>query len=546
MAVKKLIKKYIFAIVFLYLIFCLAAGLFFSLERARAEEKELQNVWVNQTEILPEGQKFMSILNQVHKDGLPRERYHTSTITGLIIQKYSTPLPDKKAIFLETIDFLLTDAFVRYLSDLNRGVFDYQEMEKRKLDNDVIEEKLQLLKEGRKEGNIFEIIADQRPRLQRYELLKQRLEHYRLLARKKEWPAIKYNGSLQEGDRAKEVADVRQRLMLEPGQERNLETDENNLFDEELKKAVEEFQQHWNLRETGLIDLQTVQALNISPEQIIKKIKLNLDRLRWLSVDENSHYVLANIPEFRLYVIKEEEVEMEMKTVVGSSDRQTPIFSDNIEKLIFNPVWYIPQSIVFEEYLPEAKKDVAYLEENHIRVYEINNGQAEEVNPHNIDWDKLNKDNFDYLLWQDSGHWNLLGNVIFRGTEYNPESIYLHDTPERHLFYQSRRAYSHGCVRLKEPLDLAFYLLNLDDDWDKDRLHNLISGNTETSIALEEPIPLYYAYLTAWIDGEGRLNIEPDIYERDQKLMEFWQESSLNSNKIDSLFWEEISYKRIF
>ncbi len=134
-----------------------------------------------------------------------------------------------------------------------------------------------------------------------------------------------------------------------------------------------------------------------------------------------------------------------------------------------------------------------------------------------INWAQVNKNNFDYYFWQDAGPWNALGNVIFQAP--NPYQVYLHDTPDRHLFHRRIRSFSAGCVRIEKAMELAKYLLKNNPDWDKERINQLISQNREKQILLSEPVPLYLVYLTTWVNQRGQLNMRHDIYERDQKLL---------------------------
>ena len=484
------------------------------------QERNYRPVWVGEEEILPQGKEFLSLLSDSHEEGLFPRRYHIEIVTKLKAG-LTAAAPTTRAIRLQYIDLLLVDAFFTYMSDLNRGMIDYESGRQwSSISEEEGKEYRELLSTAIERGQIEEIIADNRPDFFQYNRLLSLLEQYRRVIEDDSWPDLIYNAQLEPGDRSQAVALVRERLRQEPGQRVMLESGEDDYFDDNLKRAILNFQEARNLRETGRIDLQTVIALNLSPETIIERMIINLDRLRWMQVGADSHFVMVNIPEFKVRVIDNNRQMLETRAVVGRIDRQTPVFVDEIKYLIFNPVWYMPESIAVEEYLPEIREDISYLFAKNIRVYELVDGGYREVNPYNIDWDELDEDNFPYYLWQDPGHWNSLGNIIFRGSEYNPSSIYLHDSPERHLFYERIRTYSFGCVRLQEPLELAYYLLNLNDNWQKERINNLVSENTETQIELEEALPLYYVYLTTLVDNRGLLNLHSDVYNRDEEFRE--------------------------
>ena len=184
--------------------------------------------------------------------------------------------------------------------------------------------------------------------------------------------------------------------------------------------------------------------------------------------------------------------------------------------MILNPSWNIPESIVKEEIVPNVNRNPGYLAEQNMKVYRGWVKSADEVDPRMIDWDSIPPESFPYVFRQEPGPLNPLGRIKFMlPNKYN---IYLHDTPVRGLFSENSRAFSHGCIRLHRPLDLAEYLLSGDDEWDRDKIEAAIENNEETRVDILYPINVHIVYLTAWVDREGVLQFRSDVYERDEKL----------------------------
>jgi murein L,D-transpeptidase YcbB/YkuD len=209
---------------------------------------------------------------------------------------------------------------------------------------------------------------------------------------------------------------------------------------------------------------------------------------------------------------------MEMKTIVGQEQRRTPVFSDQIKYLVFNPYWYVPRSIAVKDKLPLIKKDFTYLSKNNFFLFKYTaNNKLEKINPANVDWTRINKNNFNYLIRQNPGDQNALGRVKFIFP--NKFSVYLHDTPSKYLFSESARSFSSGCIRIEKPIDLAEYLLSDQEGWDRDSIEAEMKKDKEKTVYLKTPIQLHLQYNTAWVDNYGNLNFREDIYNRDQKII---------------------------
>jgi murein L,D-transpeptidase YcbB/YkuD len=282
---------------------------------------------------------------------------------------------------------------------------------------------------------------------------------------------------------------------------------------------VQQFQLDNGLKSDGVVGKKTFTALNIPLEYRIKQLIINMERWRWLPENLGSRYIYVNIADYNLKLYEDNQVIMQMKTIVGKEQRSTPVFSDTIKYLVINPYWYVPKSIAVEDKLPLIKEDYSYLKENNYSLFQYTgNNKLEEIDPAEVNWPKIDEDNFNYLLRQNPGDNNALGRIKFMFP--NKFSIYLHDTPGRYLFSENERGFSSGCIRIEKPIDLAEYLLNDQEKWNRENIEEEMENDKEKTVYLKNPIKIYLQYNTAWIDSFGRLNFREDIYKRDQKIIE--------------------------
>jgi len=280
--------------------------------------------------------------------------------------------------------------------------------------------------------------------------------------------------------------------------------------------ALEEIQpQHphyWQLKE----ELKSREENN-GQSSYIEDIIVNLERWRWLPRELGDPHILTNQPSFYLELFSGGEVIMDMKTVVGMPERPTPDISSRLTHLVLSPRWYMPDSIATQDHLPHIQDDIDYLEQRNFRVYEHDGERYEEVDPEDVEWEGLSENNFPYYLWQDAGPANALGRVIFRFP--NENQIYLHDTPDRHLFEETKRAYSSGCIRVEKPMELTYYLLQDQPAWDESRIQEKIDNRDETQVNLREPVDIHLTYFTVKPDPNSQgIAFYDDLYDRDPEL----------------------------
>jgi L,D-transpeptidase YcbB len=306
------------------------------------------------------------------------------------------------------------------------------------------------------------------------------------------------------------VVILRQRLTAGGQLTGDAATNNSPMFDPSVETAVSALQELHGIKATGAVDKVTLDAMNVPIDERLTQVALNMERWRWMPDDLGARHFLVNIPYFHLFARENGKSVMDIRVVVGKRGNETPIFSDEMETVVFSPYWNIPDSIKQGETAPAVAKDPHYLERNNIEVLR----GSKPVDVASINWDdpaELRQ----LAFRQRPGANNALGHVKFLFP--NDYDVYLHDTPADSLFQRSGRAFSHGCVRVEEPEKLANYILREDSEWDGAKIIAAMHSGDEQHVKLKEPIPVHIAYFTAWVDDKGGLHFQPDIYGYDAR-----------------------------
>jgi murein L,D-transpeptidase YcbB/YkuD len=239
------------------------------------------------------------------------------------------------------------------------------------------------------------------------------------------------------------------------------------------------------------------------------QIALNLERWRWMPDELGERYVIVNIPSFQLEAHQGEHNVLPMKVVVGTRDNKTPVFSDMMTTTVFSPYWNVPDSIVEGETAPAAARDPGFLQRNNIEILRVTKTGTTPVDPSTVKWD--DPEELKALAFrQKPGATNALGHVKFLFP--NPYNVYLHDTPADALFARPGRAFSHGCVRVEKPEDLAKWLLLDAPEWTNEKIVEAMHSGEEQHVKLKQEIPVHIVYFTAWADDTGVVRLYPDVY----------------------------------
>jgi murein L,D-transpeptidase YcbB/YkuD len=283
------------------------------------------------------------------------------------------------------------------------------------------------------------------------------------------------------------------------------------LFDPRLETAVKGFQQRHGLQADGVVGPATLAALNVPVAERIAQIRVNLERQRWIMHEAYDEFLVVDIAGFQVYWIKDNEIIWQEQVQVGKEYTQTPVFKDRIRYLDFNPTWTIPPGILKRSILPKLKKNPNYLEQ---QGYLLLTQDGKAVDPATVNWQTLK--GFPYIVRQPPGPNNALGLVKFMFP--NPHYVFLHDTNHRELFDQTRRSFSSGCVRVRNPFDLAERLLAGQADWDRARIEQVVASGKTTRVNLKRPLRILIAYNTAMATPD-QVYFKPDIYQRDAPVL---------------------------
>lgn len=289
-------------------------------------------------------------------------------------------------------------------------------------------------------------------------------------------------------------------------------------FDAGLAAAVKRFQARHGLASDGVAGRATLAALNEPTTARVARLRVNLERLRWLPRVLPARRLVVNIADFSGTLYDQNRALLVANTVVGTLDRQTPEFSARIQYLVVNPSWEVPASIASQELLPQAQRHPDYLRRHGYQVLAGAGASERVLDPRHIAWRRWSAATLPYRFRQKPGPENALGRVKF--VFPNPDDVYLHDTPAQGLFARQQRTFSHGCVRVASALELAAALLRLDGETDPQALlaAALASGKTR-QFDLRQPVAIYIVYLTTWVNPDGMLESRPDVYGRDAQVL---------------------------
>jgi murein L,D-transpeptidase YcbB/YkuD len=284
-----------------------------------------------------------------------------------------------------------------------------------------------------------------------------------------------------------------------------------DLYDDAVVTAVKAWQASAGLKADGMLGRASLAVLNKVPPNPINTILVNMERWRWMADDLGRFYVRVNIPNFNLDIYRDGKVVYTTRIVVGQTDKQTPVFSDEIRIVDVNPTWNVPASIAVKEMLPKLMANPASMA--NYQIFVNYNGRFQAVDPTQVDWSSV--DMRRVQIKQPPGDDNALGSIKFLFP--NPFAVYLHDTNSKSFFQRDYRALSHGCMRVQNPWDFASVLLAGEPNVTVSQLKSMVGG-PERQIDLAHHVPVHITYFTAWVDDAGKLQLRDDIYGHDRNM----------------------------
>ncbi|MBC8110162.1 MAG: L,D-transpeptidase family protein [Verrucomicrobia bacterium] len=476
-------------------------------------------VWLTPDQALPQTDSLIFALKNAHREGLDSNTYYLSEITRLHKETFGNYLKIYDFEKLTRLDLLLTDAYLLYARHLYTGRANPSKLDTAWIAKLRQKDFIPYLQQAITANRIRKSLADLLPKHTQYAQLRSQLSIYQDIVKKNGWANFSVANAikLKQGDTDSIFASLKKHLMLT--KDMPSDTLLEPVFDEKLVRAIKKFQYRNGLEVTGKLDKTTLVALNIPVLQQMQTLMLNMERYKWLPENLGDRFILVNIPAFDLNVYDNYDCKvMDMRVIVGEVRKQTPIFSDTLDHLIFSPEWSVPLSIARKEMLPMLKRGVS-LEAQGIKVYKNWAYKAKPIDTEEIDWVKVKENNFNYRLVARSGDSNPLGYIMFNFP--NPMHIYLHDTPYDGLFQVQRRDLSHGCIRVQYPAHLAGFVMESDINWTRNRVVECMHQYSPMTVKIPgKKVFIHLVYLTTWVNENGKVCFREDIYKHDARQ---WQ-----------------------
>ncbi|MEM6623108.1 MAG: L,D-transpeptidase family protein [Pseudomonadota bacterium] len=473
--------------------------------------------------VSPTARQLIDVLSRAGDHALPVAKYAPDALSA----QMATPGP--------ALEVALTQAYIAYATDVGSGL-----LEPKRVDRElhVFPERPDagaLVRAAGAASDMTVHLESLPPADPAYRRLVERFAAFRMLGGQGIWGEPVSGGrTMRPGDRNARVAEARARLTamgdLDPNiydRQANGAADgtqiaandtatdvpvaafDQTLFDQPMVEALQRFQARHGLNLDGVIGPATLRQLNVSRSTRAEQIAVNLERLRWMNRDLGERHIMVNLAGFTMAVMNNGEAEFTSRGVVGQARRhRTPEFSDVMDHMVINPSWHVPRSIATEEILPKLQADPTYMDAKGMRLV----GADASV----VDWSTVTPETFPGRITQRPGSGNALGTVKFMFP--NQFAIYLHDTPSKRLFQRDVRAYSHGCVRVEKPHELAAHLLSGQETDPEGFFQQVLNTRRERRVNLDEPLPVHLTYRSAWIDDQGVEQFRGDIYGRDKKI----------------------------
>ena len=471
---------------------------------AQYAARSYRPVWLADGKLSDRGKDVLKLLASADVEGLQPQTYLPTGLTA-----FDAPLSENDTAAMARLDIDLSAATLRYAHDASGGQFDPVLLSRYHDLQPPWVPAAQAIKVIANTPYPVQYLSSLNPAHPAYAAMKKALAELRAEQAEPQDDKIAAGVIVEKGEADERVPAVRTRLAALGFTAEPSEQADPDVLDAELSVQIRLFQKQSGVRVTGALGPQTVVALNNAGNGgSADKLLDNMERIRWLPRDLGKRYVFVNQAAFEAKVIKDGKPEWTTRVIVGKPDTQTAVFNDEMEMVVFNPSWGVPQSIIANEYLPKLRRDPGYLDKMGFKVV---NQQGETVSSRSVSWGSYGS-KIPYGIQQPPGEKNALGELKFLFP--NAHDIYMHDTPSRELFERDVRAFSHGCVRVQNPREFASVVLGMTPE---DVAAKVESEASET-VRLPQKLPVHITYFTAWPDEAGNIVYFKDIYGRDRPI----------------------------
>jgi len=455
-----------------------------------------------------------SLFKQIKND-ITFDRNSSAYQSYLALKDIEVP-EDRKEIV--SYEFKIAVLYQDYMFHLLYGNIDWKAFQaklKRKRNADwvvhnVLSSPESLLIEAISHRSLDFAFKEATPSFPLYSKLVNALAKYQGLVNAGGWEVLPDFKDLKQGMKDPVVPALRTRLIQEGDYLPCDESNTTNRYDECLVDAVKKFQTRHGLASEGYVGKMTRKALSESAEEKVARIKLNLDRMKWVKRSHDRYQIWVNVPGYTMYVFDENNLIESMKVIAGRKGHNTPVFYNRVRTIVLNPYWRIPASIIRHEMIPKLKKNRNYTNSKKIEIHTGYSEHSPRVNPHNVNWHKYGRKLPPYKFMQSPGKHNALGKIKYLFP--NKYSVYMHDTNQPNLFSKDVRSLSHGCVRLHKPVELLKTFSMMDPKIDFEKAQKTLEHNKKTPLRLSHSIPIDMIYLTTWVENDGSVAFRDDIY----------------------------------